>query len=134
MQKYVVWIVLIFVSLFVISCTKTDDTKPFFDISSPLQNDTFLLADTILFQATFYENEGLSHYKIEIKNNFTVIPDTLPAWNLILVNSLFGKEQTVQLKIPVQDSIFGGEYFFIVKALDAEGNEALADTTAITIQ
>lgn len=124
----------IIVSFLIISCKKTDTTKPYFEFISPADLDSFQPGNNIHFQAVFHDNEDLNQYKIIIKNNFTVPADTLPAWNFTIVNELNGKEKTVSLEIPIDDSIYGGTYLFILKALDTSGNEANADTSEISIQ
>jgi hypothetical protein len=134
MKKRILEVILIFILVFAISCSKTDTTKPFFEIISPLENDTFSLADTIMFQATFHDNEALGQYRIEMKNNFTTYPDSIYGWNLIIVNQLNGKEETAEQPITIPDTISVGNYFCILKAIDASGNEASADTTKIIIQ
>ena len=70
MQKYGLSITAIFIMLYVISCSKTDDTKPFFDVIAPASGETYQTGDSINFQAIFYDNEALGQYRIEVKSNF----------------------------------------------------------------
>ncbi len=134
MQKYSLLLVVFFFTASAISCRKTDDTKPFFEIISPSDADMLLLTDTIFFQAAFHDNEELSQFRIEIKNNFVENPDSLPAWKLIFVNTLTGKNETLQEQIVIPDTVFSGAYYFIVKCTDFNGNETAADTTELLIQ
>jgi len=134
MSRFTFVILLFVFSCFILSCRKKDNTKPFFEISSPSDADTFLIESNIYFNATFHDDLDLSQYRIIIKNNFTVGTDSFPAWNTVMVNDLNGKEETINMEIQIPDSISIGPYFFIVKAVDLAGNESAADTTEIIIQ
>ncbi len=134
MKIYFDLISIAFVLFSLVSCSEHDDTKPSITVISPAENDTFLINDTIPFAAMFSDDDELSQYRLEVKNNFSVHADSFPGWNTIIVNNISGNEQTVSLEIPVEDSISRGVYLLIVKAVDASGNEAPADTTAITVQ
>ncbi|MCG3166851.1 MAG: hypothetical protein POELPBGB_02634 [Bacteroidia bacterium] len=117
-----------------VSCSKTDTTKPLAEIISPADADTFLIYDTILFSAVFSDNDELTQYRLEMKNNFTELEDSLPAWKFILVDALSDNQDTVTHELIIPDTIYKGSYFLIVKCADAEGNEAAADTSRIVIQ
>jgi len=134
MQKSIVALAVTFVSFFVTSCTKTDDTKPFFDIVSPSPGEPYFTSDSINFEATFYDNEELKQYKIEVRNNFGGQETALPPWQPVFVYDLNGTEETVQKYFSIPDTIPSGWYLFIVKAVDIKGNGAHADTTPIFIQ
>lgn len=129
MKKFI----LICVVIFSVSCKKTDTTKPTLSVFSPNDNSTFSKNDTILFDAIFYDNKSLEQYRFQIKNNFTANEDSLPPWNLTLVNNIEGTEQAIQLEIIIPDTIFSGMYYCIVKCVDEAGNEAASDTTAFSV-
>jgi hypothetical protein len=132
MQKYFFFFVSLSVSLF--SCSKTDTTKPTTELLSPADTDTFFINDTILFRAAFSDNEELNQYRLEIKNDFTEIADSLPAWKFVLVDALTGTQDTVSRELIIPDTIYSGNYLLIVKCADADGNEAAADTARIVIE
>lgn len=134
MQKYALLITTIFSMLYVISCSKTDDTKPFFDLTAPASGEAYQTGDSINFQAIFYDNEALGQYRIEVKSNFGEQQTALTPWQAIYVYDLIELEETVQEYISIPDTIPSGWYLFLVKAVDAKGNESYADTTPLFIQ
>jgi hypothetical protein len=134
MQKYLLLFVTAFLSVAQFSCSKTDTTKPTAELISPSDADTFLVNDTIMLQAMFHDNEELNQYRVEMKNNFTELADSLPAWKFVLVDALQGTEATLTKELIIPDTIYSGNYLLIVKCADADGNEAAADTARIVIQ
>lgn len=122
------------VAFLFVSCSETDTTKPATEVISPTDTDTFFIKDTILFSAVFTDNEELSQYRLEMKNNFTEITDSLPAWKFVMVDALAGTQDTVSRNLIIPDTIYKGNYLLIVKCADAEGNEATADTARIVIE
>lgn len=122
------------VSFSLLSCSKTDTTKPTAELLSPAAADTFVISDTIAFRAAFSDNEELNQYRMEMKNNFTEIADSLPAWKFVVVGAVAGTVDTVSSQLIIPDTIYKGNYLLIIKCADAEGNEAAADTSRILIQ
>jgi len=116
------------------SCSKVDTTKPSFELISSEDADAFHLNDTILFHATFHDNKELSQYRLEMKNDFAEIADSLPAWKFVLVDALQGTEATLTKELIIPDTIYSGNYLLIIKCADADGNEAPSDTARIVIQ
>ncbi len=121
-------------AILLISCSETDTIKPTAELISPADADTFFINDTIQFSAAFSDNEELSQYRLEMKNNFTEIADSLPAWKFVMVDALTGKQDTISRELIIPDTIYKSNYYLITKCVDAEGNEALADTARIVIQ
>lgn len=134
MQKYSLVFVTAFIFILLFSCSKTDTTKPTAELLSPADADTFFINDTIPFSAAFGDNEELNQYRIEVKNNFTEIADSLPAWKFVVVDALTGTQDTVSSELIIPDTIYKGSYLLIIKCADAEGNEAAADTARIVIE
>jgi len=134
MQKYLLFFVTAFLSVALLSCSETDSVKPTAELISPADADTFFINDTILFSAAFSDNDELTQYRLEIKNNFTELEDSLPAWKFIVIDALAGTQDTVSSELIIPDTIYNGNYFVIVKCADVEGNEAAADTSRIVIQ
>ncbi|MGE0637830.1 MAG: DUF4625 domain-containing protein [Bacteroidia bacterium] len=132
MQKYFLFFVSLSVSL--LSCSKTDTTKPTAELLSPADADTFYINDTIPFTAAYSDNEELNQYRVEMKNNFAELEDSLPAWKFVVANALTGTQDTVSSELIIPDTIYKGNYLLITKCVDTEGNEAAADTSRITIQ
>lgn len=116
------------------SCSETDTTKPLAELVSPSDADTFFINDTILFSGVFSDNDELTQYRLEMKNNFTEIEDSLPAWKFVVVDALAGTQDTVSSELIIPDTIYKGSYWLILKCADVEGNEAAADTSRIVIQ
>ncbi len=121
-------------AILLISCSETDTIKPTAELISPADADTFFINDTIQFSAAFSDNEELSQYRLEMKNNFTEIADSLPAWKFVMVDALTGKQDNISRELIIPDTIYKSNYYLITKCVDAEGNEALADTARIVIQ
>jgi hypothetical protein len=134
MQKHIHFFIACLLSVCLLSCSETDTTKPLAELISPAEADTFLINDTILFSAAFSDNDELTQYRLEIKNNFTELEDSLPAWKFVVVDALTGTQDTVSSELLIPDTIYKGNYWLITKCVDAEGNEALADTAQITIK
>lgn len=134
MQKHTHLLIACLLSVSFLSCSKTDTTKPSAELISPAEADTFLSNDTILFRAAYSDNEELSQYHLELKNNFTELEDSLPAWKFVVVDVVTGTQDTVSSELIVPDTIYKGNYWLITKCVDAEGNEAAADTARIIIE
>lgn len=134
MQKYLLVFVTAFISVSLFSCSKTDTTKPTAELISPADADTFLINNTIQFRAAFSDNEELNQYRMEMKNDFTEIADSLPAWKFVVVDALTGTQDTVSREFIIPDTIYSGNYLLIIKCADADGNEASADTARIVIE
>ncbi len=134
MQKHIHFFIACFLSVSLFSCSKTDSVKPTAELISPADADTFLINDTILFSAAFSDNDELTQYRLEMKNNFTELEDSLPAWKFVVVDALTGTQETVSRELIIPDTIYKGNYLLITKCVDLEGNEAAADTSRIVIQ
>jgi hypothetical protein len=125
---------LFYITIILVACSKTDNTKPLAELISPIESDTFSLNDTLYFRAIYSDNEELNQYRLEVKNNFTEIEDSLPAWKYVWIDALEETMDTASIELVIPDTIFNGSYFLITKCLDAEGNESLSDTVKIVIQ
>ncbi len=134
MQKYILIFVTIIISILLFSCSKTDTTKPSFELISPEDADTFQINDTIFFHAVFHDNKALNQFHLEMKNDFAEIADSLPAWKFILIDALQGTEDNVNSELIIPDTIYSGNYLLILKCADVDGNEAATDTARIVIQ
>ena len=120
------------------ACEKPDDIQPTFTIESPVNNGTYSVGSNIDFKAIFKDNKELSQYKIDIHDDIDVHghnkTDSTVTWSEALTGDLAGKEQTAtrDIAIPVDAKV--GPYHFIVKCIDAAGNEASFQAIDIMVQ
>ena len=120
------------------ACEKPDDIQPTFAIESPVNNGTYSVGSNIDFKAIFKDNKELSQYKIDIHDDIDVHghnkTDSTVTWSEALIGDLSGKEQaaTRVIAIPVDAKV--GPYHFLVKCIDAAGNEASFQAIDIIVQ
>lgn len=110
-----------------ISCRKTDKEKPTFSLVSPSDSLVVEAGTEIPFNATFFDNEALSQYKIDIHENFEGHSHDkyiAQIWNRIIIGNLSGIEQSENFVIQVPDSAAAGWYHFLLTAVDASGNQS----------
>src|SRR5688572_21717634 len=124
MLRSIIFSVAAFIVVCVVSCTKTDTTKPLIGVTLPTSGQFYLTGDSIHFQATFSDNEGLSQYRVEVKNNFGGQATALKPWQSIFVYDLEGSSEGAENYFPLPDTIASGWYLLIVRVADAKGNEA----------
>ena len=131
--------VLVFGTLLIFpACEKPDDVQPTFTIESPVNNESYTRGSNINFKALFKDNKELSQYKIDIHDDIDVHghnkTDSTVIWAEALTGDLSGKEQTAtkDIAIPVDAKV--GPYHFLVKCIDAAGNEASFQAIDIMVQ
>jgi hypothetical protein len=134
MQKHIHFFIACFLSVSLFSCSETETTKPILTVNSPVAGAYYLTGDSINFEALFSDNDVLNQYRVEIKNNFGGQETALAPWQPIFVYNLEGSEEAVQNYFYIPDTIPSGWYLVIAKTVDAEGNEAVPDTTPVFIQ
>jgi hypothetical protein len=110
-----------------ISCRKTDKEKPTFSWISPTDSLVVEAGSAVSFNATFFDNEALSQYKIDIHDNFDGHGHDkyiAQIWSRIIIGNLSGIEQSENFVIQVPDSAAAGWYHFLLTAADASGNQS----------
>jgi hypothetical protein len=125
-KKFNLFFLLILIVL--ASCGKdpVDTQATEINVIKPASNNIFFSGDTITFEARFTDNQALSQFKIEIHENFDNHGHKKRtfAWFYLYIGNLAGKDQVVTLDIPIPVDIEAGNYDFLVKATDIEGNES----------
>lgn len=120
-----------------VACKKTDRTRPTFTMTSPADSSIFATGQNIPFVATFFDNENLSQYKIDIHNNFDGHSNDkylATIWSRIVIQNISGAEYSENAGILVPDSSASGWYHFMVTAADQAGNQSTTITRSIFIK
>ena len=125
-------------ALVLVACKKPDDIQPTFTIEKPLNNESYSRGSSIDFKAVFKDYKELSQYKIDIHDDIDVHghnkTDSTATWSETLTGDLSGKEQTATRVIAIPADAKIGPYHFIVKCIDAAGNEASFQTIDFEVQ
>lgn len=109
------------------SCKKNDKEKPTYSFSLPGDSVRFTAGESIPFVASFFDNEDLSQYKIDIHDNFDGHDHDkyiAQIWNRILIENISGTQAEANLSIPIPDSAAAGWYHFLLTAVDRSGNQS----------
>lgn len=119
-----VLIVLSILSLGIVSCKKTDKTKPTVSIISPAEGTTVIAGQNIIFDLLMFDEGGLSQVKIDIHDDFnghghksTIIP-----FSKIQVENLSGTEISRQIEVFIPDTAAAGPYHVSIEVVDLSGN------------
>lgn len=136
--KLLALFVVLLLLLVMVQCRKEKDTElPKIELVSPLNCDSVYRGDFIHFEAKFTDNDQLSKYAVDIKNNFDhksygpgdqgcdFGPDKT-AFNPLVYISVNDippglKEYEVSLDIIVPENSDTGDYLLIVYAEDKTG-------------
>ena len=80
--------------------------------------------DTLALDITFSDDEALAQYKLDIHSNFDCHghANKTEDWSFLSISPLSGREQTVEVRLPVPANVTAGAYHFQVQVLDEAGN------------
>jgi hypothetical protein len=118
-----------------VACSKSDDKKPAVDNTKPTANlvsfsevvDQTLSSPVLNAVINFSDDQGLKEYKVDIHDSFDGHShgrvDGTTTFSFTKNYSISGKTHTATLAIPVPKNAPTGPYHFVVKYLDAAGNE-----------